>query len=262
MSGFLSEMCARRREELAVRAGRVDRGALAARVEALSARDFAGALRLTRAARGVAVIAEFKRRSPSVAGFPNAVDPAASARLYAAHGSAAMSVVIDAEHFGTTLEDLSAARVAGGMPMLAKDFVVDPLQALEARAAGADALLLIVRALSRGELETLLGTVAELGMTALAECHDEADVEAALAAGAPMIGINGRDLETLEVDGSAHARLLPLVKGRVPGVAESGLGSRADVEKVVACGADAVLVGGALLTTNDPAALLRDMGGA
>lgn len=260
MSGFLGRVVAERRAEMTARAGSIDRRLLEDLAATRPGRDFVGALRAARGA--VAIIAEFKRRSPSVDAFPNAVDPGTTARLYEAGGAAALSVVTDEVHFGTSLDDASAARAACGLPLLVKDFVVDPLQVWLARAAGADALLLIVRALSRGELESLIGVIGELGMAPLLECHDEADAAAALAVGAPVIGINGRDLETLEVDSSAHDRLLPLLRGRALAVAESGLRSGADVAAAAAHGADAVLVGGALLTAADPAALLRDMGGA
>ncbi len=261
MSGFLSRVVDERRAEMASLAGTVDRGKLVEAAAAVRGRDFVGALKAARHARGAAVIAEFKRRSPSTASFPNAVDPAGTARLYADHGAAALSVVADEAHFDTTLDDAAAARAACGLPLLVKDFVIDPLQALRARAAGADALLLIARVLSRGELTNLLGAIGELGMTALVECHDETDVAAALTAGAPLIGVNCRNLETLEVDPAAHDRLLPLLRGRAVAVAESGLRSGADVAAAAARGADAVLIGGALLNADDPAALLRDMTG-
>lgn len=259
MTGFLSSVVAAKRAEMTGLAGRMDRAALMARADAQPVRDFASALR---AAPGSgAIIAEFKRRSPSVAAFPGGVDPAATARLYAANGAAALSVVTDEIHFGTTLDDATAARAACTLPVLVKDFVIDPLQALLARAAGADALLLIARSLSPGELTNLLGVFGELGLTALVECHDENDVAKALTAGAPVIGVNSRDLETLDMDPTAHERLLPLLRGRALAVAESGLRTRADLEARADLGADAFLIGGALLQSDDPAALLRDLGG-
>ncbi len=262
MSGFLSHVVAAKRAELAGLAHSVDRDELTALADGKPVRDFVSALRASASsALSCAIIAEFKRRSPSVAAFPGAQDPATTARLYAAHGAAAMSVVTDETHFGTSLADATAARAACDMPVLIKDFVIDPLQVLMARAAGADALLLIARSLSPGELTSLLAAIDDLGMTALVECHDESDVEKALTVGAPVIGVNSRDLESLDVDTSAHERLIPLLRGRALAVAESGLRTRADVESRLALGADAFLVGGALLKADDPAALLQELAG-
>ncbi len=259
MNGFLSRVMAAKREEVAFLAAAADAGALRAEAEARPVRDFAAALR---AAPGdVAVIAEFKRRSPSVVEFPRGVDPAATARVYAANGAAALSVVTDEPNFGTSLADASAARAACELPLLVKDFVFDPLQVLLARAAGADALLLIARTLAPGELAGLLAAIGDAGMTALVECHDEHDVQKALTAGAPLIGVNSRDLESLDVDLDAPRRLLPLLRRRALAVAESGIRTRAEVEAMAACGADACLIGGALLQADDPAALLRELGG-
>jgi indole-3-glycerol phosphate synthase len=260
MTGFLSSVVAAKRADLAGLAGSVDRAALMALADARPVRDFSSALRA--ATEPGAIIAEFKRRSPSVAAFPGGVDPAATARLYAANGASALSVVTDETHFGTTLADATAARAACDLPLLVKDFVIDPLQALLARAAGADALLLIARSLSPGELTNLLCVFGELGLTALVECHDESDVSKALTAGAPVIGINSRDLETLDMNSTAHERLLPLLRGRALAVAESGLRTQADLQARADLGANAFLIGGALLQSEDPAALLRDLGGA
>ncbi len=260
MTGFLSSVVAAKRVEVSALVGSVDHAELKALAETQPVRGFSSALRAASAPG--AIIAEFKRRSPSVAAFPGAVDPAATARVYAENGAAALSVVTDETHFGTSLADATSARAACDLPLLIKDFVIDPLQVLRARAAGADALLLIARSLSPGELTNLLGVIGELGMTALVECHDETDVAKALTAGAPVIGVNSRDLETLDVDPDAHERLLPLLRGRALAVAESGLRSRADVERRAAQGADAFLIGGALLQADDPAALLRELGGA
>ena len=259
MSGFLSRVVAAKREEIAQLAPAIDPGQLDDLAATRPVRDFAAALRVAPAAGGI--IAEFKRRSPSVDAFPRGVDPAATARVYAANGAVALSVVTDEIHFGTSLVDATTARSACGLPLLVKDFVIDPLQVSLARAAGADALLLIARSLSPGELSGLLARIGETGMVALVECHDEADVQKALTAGAPVIGVNSRDLETLAVDLDAPRRLLPLLHPRALAVAESGIRSREDVETLSGCGADACLIGGVLLESDDPGAKLRELGG-
>jgi len=259
VSGFLSKVMAAKRDEIAFLSAAADAGALRAEAEARPVRDFAAALRAV--SGGCAIIAEFKRRSPSVAAFPQGVDPAETARLYAANGAAALSVVTDEAHFGTSLADATAARSACVLPLLVKDFVLDTVQVMMARAAGADALLLIARTLSPGELAGLLATISDTGMTALVECHDEIDVQKSLTAGAPLIGVNSRDLENLDVDLEAPRRLLPLLSRRALAVAESGIRTRADVTDMSACGADACLIGSALLQADDPGALLRELGG-
>lgn len=256
MSGFLSRVVAERRAETDALRVAADPGRLREAAARAPARDFAGALR-----GGHAVIAEFKRRSPSVDAFRHGGDPAALARIYAGAGAAALSVVACPRHFGSDLDDATAARRAAGLPLLVKDFVVDPLQVLAARAAGADAVLLIARVLSADELADLLGRVRELGAEALVECHDERDVAAARAAGATLVGVNSRDLETLAVDASAPRRLLPQAAAFALAVAESGIRTRTDVLDLAACGASAFLVGGALLQAEDPAAQLRRLTG-
>ncbi len=256
MSGFLSRVVAERRAETDALRGSADLGLLRAAAARAPARDFAGALR-----GGNAVIAEFKRRSPSVAVFRHGGDPAALARIYAGAGAAALSVVACPRHFGSDLADAAAARRTAGLPLLVKDFIVDPLQVLAARAAGADAVLLIARVLGGDELADLLGRVRELGAEALVECHDERDVAAARAAGAVLVGVNSRDLETLAVDADAPRRLLPSAASFALAVAESGIRARADVLDLAACGASAFLVGGALLQSPDPSATLRSLRG-
>jgi indole-3-glycerol phosphate synthase len=250
---------AAKRAEMARLAAVADADALQAAAADRPVRDFAAALGAV--PEGPAIIAEFKRRSPSVPSFPRGVDPAATARVYAANGAAALSVVTDEAHFGTSFADATAARDACDLPLLVKDFVVDPLQVLMARAAGADALLLIARSLAPDVLTELLARIDDAGMTALVECHDETDLAKALGAGAPVIGINSRDLETLEVDLDAPRRLLPALRGLAVAVAESGLRTRADVQEMGGFGADACLIGGALLRAEDPGARLRELGG-
>jgi indole-3-glycerol phosphate synthase len=194
----------------------------------------------------VAVIAEFKRRSPS-AGEIGSGDPAAVAVAYGRGGAAAMSVLTDGPYFGGSLADLEAARAASSLPVLRKDFVLDELQVWEARSAGADAVLLIVRILEDARLAGLLDLSRELRMGALVEVHDEAELERALSAGAVVIGVNNRDLDTFRTQLEVTLRLAPLVPaGRIL-VGESGIRDGADVDRLGDAGVDAVLVGEALM---------------
>jgi indole-3-glycerol phosphate synthase len=209
------------------------------------------ALAVLRAKR-VAVIAEVKRRSPSrgeLAGIP---DPAALATEYELAGAAAISVLTEQRRFGGSLADLDAVRVAVEVPVLRKDFVVSPYQIWEARAHGADLVLLIVAALDQPRLVGLLERIESLGMTALVEVHDEDETLRALDAGARLIGVNARDLRTLAVDRTIFARLAPLVPPGVLKVAESGVRGPHDLLAYAADGADAVLVGEAAVTGGDP----------
>lgn len=223
-----------------------DRRGLEERAAAAAApRGFADALA---ADDEVAVIAEFKRRSPSAGGLvAEGADPATFARAYADGGAAALSVLTDGPYFGGALDDLSEARAAVEVPVLRKDFVLEPVQVVEARAAGADAVLLIARILGDGRLDELLAATGALGMDALVEVHDRGELDRALAAGAEVVGVNARDLDSFEVDLSAAEELV----GRVPGgrvaVAESGVTGRGDVRRLARAGADAVLVGGWLM---------------
>lgn len=207
-------------------------------------RDFAAALR---AGDRLAVIAEFKRRSPSVGPIaPDAkVDEMAAA--YARHGATALSILTDGPHFGGSLEELATARAACDLPILRKDFLLEPVQAAEARAAGADALLLIVRTLSGDALGELLAAASELGMAALVEVHDEPELERALDVGAEVIGVNARNLDTFQVDLPRALELLARVPDDRTAVAESGIQGRADAGIAARAGADAVLVGGWLM---------------
>jgi indole-3-glycerol phosphate synthase len=216
--------------------------------------SFEGALR---AGPHVAVIAEVKRRSPSageIRGGASAVEVAAS---YEGAGAAAISVLTDGEYFGGSLADLEACRAAVTAPLLRKDFVLDAVQVHEARAAGASAVLLIVRILSDGELRDLSGVAADAGLDVLVEVHDEAELERAAAADARIIGVNNRDLATFRTDLEVTERLAPQVPAGALLVAESGLRNAADVARVAAAGAGAVLVGETLMRAPDPAAVLR-----
>jgi indole-3-glycerol phosphate synthase len=210
-------------------------------------------------ARGatVGVIAEVKRRSPSRGALaPAALDAGARARSYETAGAAALSILTEHEHFGGSIDDLSAARAATGLPLLRKDFIIDEAQLLEARAAGASAVLLIVRALPHSLLLGLARRASELGLEPLVEVRTEAELAAALETSAPLIGVNSRDLETLEVRPEVVVRLLPLIPPDRIAVAESGIATSEDVARVAAAGADAVLVGSSLSLAPDPATLL------
>jgi indole-3-glycerol phosphate synthase/phosphoribosylanthranilate isomerase/anthranilate synthase/indole-3-glycerol phosphate synthase/phosphoribosylanthranilate isomerase len=221
-------------------------------------RSFATALR---DGPGERIIAEIKRHSPSVARFRQQGPVAELARTYVAAGAAAISVVTDRAHFGTSLDDVARVRAAVDLPVLVKDFVVDPYQVYEARLGGADALLLIARILSAAELAGLRVLVERLGMAALVECHDEQDLQRALTAGATLIGVNNRDLDSFGVSLAASQRLAGLVPAACTCVAESGIHRRADVEDLAAAGAGAFLVGGALLDSTDPGRKLRELRG-
>ncbi|MFQ5888494.1 MAG: indole-3-glycerol phosphate synthase TrpC [Gemmatimonadota bacterium] len=212
-------------------------------------RDFAAAVRR----RGrVSVIAEFKRRSPSAGELAPRADAGRVAAAYEAGGAAAISVLTDAPWFGGSLEDLAAARAATRLPVLRKDFVLDSLQVLEARAQGADAILLIVRLVDDTRLAELLDVVRKQGMAALVEVHEPEELKRALAAGAELIGVNARDLSTFDVDLEASAAILRRVPPERIAVAESAIRGPEDVRRAAAVGADAVLVGGWLME-RDPA---------
>jgi indole-3-glycerol phosphate synthase len=201
---------------------------------------------------GGRVIAEMKRRSPSGGELRASLDPGALARDYRDAGAAALSVLTDGEGFGGSLDDLQAVRAAVDLPLLRKDFVIDALQVAEARVAGADWVLLIVALLDTEELDECLAAVQRCSAQAIVEVHDVNEVQRALAAGAGCIGINNRDLRTLTTDLSTFARLRHHVPDSVVCVAESGVRTPADAARLVSDGADAVLVGEALLRAASP----------
>ncbi len=210
---------------------------------------------------GSSVIAEVKRRSPSKGDLADIPDPAALARAYAAGGAAAISVLTEERRFGGSLDDLRAVRAAVDTPLLRKDFMVEPYQLLEARAAGADLVLLIVAALDDDTLRRLHDDARELGLTVLVEVHDEAETERAVALGAELVGVNARNLKTLAVDDATFGRLAPLVPDDRVLVAESGISRPADVARYVGEGARVVLVGEALVRDGDPETAVRAMTG-
>ncbi len=201
---------------------------------------------------GVGVIAEVKRVSPSRGPLAAIDDAAALARDYEAGGAAVISVLTEGRRFGGSLTDLDAVRAAVDVPVLRKDFVISAYQLWEARAHGADLVLLIVAALEQNALVALVERTTSLGMTALVEVHDETEVDRALDAGARVIGVNARDLRTLEVDRTLFRRLAPRLPVDVVKVAESGIRGPHDLLSCAAAGADAVLVGEGLVTDRDP----------
>jgi indole-3-glycerol phosphate synthase len=212
-------------------------------------------------AAGSSVIAEVKRRSPSKGELADIPDPALLAAAYARGGAAAISVLTEERRFGGSLDDLRAVRAAVDTPLLRKDFIVTSYQLVEARAAGADLALLIVAALDDDGLRRLHDEARELGLTVLVEVHDEAETERAVALGAELIGVNARNLKTLEVDADTFGRLAPLVPDDRVLVAESGISGPDDVRRFVGEGARAVLVGEALVRDGDPEAAVRAMTG-
>jgi indole-3-glycerol phosphate synthase len=206
---------------------------------------------------GVAVIAEFKRRSPSAGSLRENPDIAQIVGAYERGGAAALSVLTEGPHFEGTLEDLRQARAACGLPILRKDFIVDPYQLHEARGAGADAVLLIVAALSREQLGALHAQARELGLDVLVEVHDSAELQGALAIGADLVGINNRDLRDFSVDVGRTARLMADIPVGVAVVSESGIGSAEQLRELQAAGVQAVLVGEALMRAPDSEVALR-----
>ena len=207
----------------------------------------------------VKVVAEVKRSSPSKGALAAIADPAGLAADYESGGASVISVLTERRRFGGSLADLAAVRAAVDIPVLRKDFVVSSYQVWEARAHGADAVLLIVAALEQQALVSLVERVHSLGMTPLVEVHDPDEVARAVDAGARVIGINCRDLRTLEVDRTVFARVAPLVPAGILKIAESGVRGPHDVLDFARAGADAVLVGESLVTGRDPRAAVADL---
>jgi indole-3-glycerol phosphate synthase len=211
---------------------------------------------------GLSLIAEFKRRSPSAGALaPEGVDVAAQVSAYERGGAAALSVLTDEPHFGGSLADLRAARAACTMPIIRKDFIVDPYQLYEAAVNGADAVLLIVAALEDRELRKLYEEARGIDLDCLVEVHDDAELERALETGADVIGINNRNLDDMNVDIATTYELMPNVPAGKTVVAESGISGREELEELERVGVDAVLIGGALMTAADPEEKVRDLTG-
>ena len=207
----------------------------------------------------VSVIAEVKRASPSKGALAEVADPAVLAQAYEAGGATAISVLTEGRRFGGSLADLDAVRAAVDVPVLRKDFIVTPYQVWEARAHGADLVLVIVAALEQNVLTALVERIHSLGMTALVEVHEADEVARAVDAGAQVIGVNARNLKTLEVDRTTFARIAPLIPAGIARVAESGVRGPHDVMDYARSGAHAVLVGEGVVTTGDPRAAVADL---
>ncbi len=256
--GFLTDIVAQVLRDLEERPRHLD-ALQADAADAPVVRPFAASLRSHARIAGVAVIAEVKRSSPSAGAIAPATDPVTQATAYAVAGAAAISVLTEAAHFGGSLADMRAVREAVSPPLLRKDFLVDPVQVVEARGAGADAVLLITACLDDRQLAAMIGVARDLGMEPLVETHDDDDLARALATDAEMIGVNARDLETLEVDvDAALERIAGVDRGRVA-VLESGVATPAHVRAAVDAGATAILVGEALMRAANPGAMLQTL---
>ncbi len=252
----LDRIVARTRADLELRKQAVPAGRLAAPPQGTGASPrFEAALR----APGLGVIAEFKRRSPSAGTLRDGADLHEMLGAYECGGAVAFSVLTDEPHFDGRLQDLREARSGHGLPVLRKDFIVDPYQLQEARSAGADAVLLIVAALSQEQLVDLYGQARELSLDVLVEVHDAAERERALAAGATLIGINNRDLRDFSVDVGRTQRLLAQIPDGVAVVSESGIGTAGQLLELRRAGVSAVLMGESLMRAPDPAATLRSL---
>ncbi|MEY4088768.1 MAG: hypothetical protein RJB55_1039 [Verrucomicrobiota bacterium] len=260
MSDKLTEIMAWKRREIADRLRLVTEAELA-KADAALPRPSSFAAALRDPAGRLAVIAEIKRRSPSAGDIRAGASAPAQARVYQQAGAAALSVLTDEKYFGGTLDDLREVTTRfraepPARPCLRKDFMVHPLQVLEAREAGASAILIIVRALDDDEIRTLHGAAKAAGLDALFEIHNERELERAVAHRASIIGVNNRDLAVFRTDLGLSERLIPLFPRDVIAVSESGISTAADAARARACGAHAVLVGEALMRAPDPAALI------
>lgn len=248
LPGILASIVATKRDELAIL--RLQASRLEAEAEqAEPTRDFRTALA---GAGTVSLIAECKRRSPGAGAIRPDLDPATLTSGYERAGASALSVLTDETYFGGAIQDLHDARGVTSIPLLRKDFTLDTLHVVEARAGGADAILLIVRILDDGALAGLHGTATALGLHVLVEVHDARELERALAVGARIVGINNRDLATFTTDLGTTTDLVSQLPNDVVVVSESGIRSRADVEALGEAGVDAILVGESLLRADDP----------
>ena len=242
------------REDLAARRGSM--GALHERIDAqapaLDAHSFLSRNEMN-------VIAEVKRSSPSKGNLAPITDPAALAEKYQEAGAAAVSVLTEQRRFGGSLADLDAVRSRIEIPVLRKDFMVDEYQFLEARAHGADIVLLIVAALSKSQLKDFYDLATELGMASLIEVHTQSELESAMDISPRIVGVNSRNLKTLEVSASVFEELIPAIPSTVIRVAESGISTRADVAQAQKAGATAILVGESLVKSGDPISAMREL---
>ncbi len=266
MSSILDRIIATKHEEIAaairVRPLPAMRAEAEARVQEEATRDFAGALQARIEAGQSAVIAEIKKASPSKGVLREAFDPAAIAVSYEAHGAACLSVLTDRDYFQGGAEYLRQARAACSLPVLRKDFIVDPYQVYEAAAMGADCILLIVAALERNQMLALEALAHELGMDVLVEAHDAEELEQALTLNTPLIGINNRDLKTFQVSLDTTLTLLTRIPSDRLVVTESGILSPADVMRMREAEVHAFLVGEAFMRAKDPGAALAKLFGS
>ncbi len=252
----LDDIVAGVREDLAERQARVSLDDLKREVQRIpSAKDPMPVFR----GDGIAVIAEVKRSSPSKGELAEITDPAALAAEYEGGGAAAISVLTEQRRFNGSLEDLRAVRGRVDVPVLRKDFIVSSYQLWEARAAGADMVLLIVAALEQEALVSLIERAHSIGLCPLVEVHDEEETRRAVDAGAQLIGVNNRNLKTLEIDRDTFARVAPTIPSQVVRVAESGIRGPHDVIEFARAGADVVLVGETLVTGSDPRSSVADL---
>jgi indole-3-glycerol phosphate synthase len=252
---LLSRLVLEARQDLQRRRFLMDPDRLELSIAAYTPKDFIGALRKP----GLAVIAEMKQRTPSMGILTEDYSPPDLAHAYTDGGAAAISVLTHMAGFGGRPEHIRAARSATQLPILRKDFVTDPFEIAEARAHGADAVLLIVAALEAAELKRLIAVARSRGIAALIEVHDEAQTAVALEAGATAVGVNHRDLRTFAVDLALTERLRKLIPSNVVLVAESGIHTAEDARRVREAGADAILVGEALMRAADPAVRIREL---
>lgn len=252
---LLDRLVLEARQDLQRRRHLMDDSRFEESVAAYQPKDFRAALRQPE----LAVIAEMKQRTPSMGVLSDDYRPADLAHAYAEGGAAAISVLTHMAGFGGRPEHVRAVRAATGLPILRKDFVTDPFEIAEARACGADAVLLIVAALERDQLKDLVAVARSRGVAALVEAHDESEAAAALEAGARIVGVNHRDLRTFAVDLGLTERLRRLVPADVVLVAESGIHSAGDARRLREAGADAILVGEELMRSPDPAARIREL---
>ena len=249
MPTILDEIVATKREEIAAAKAARPAAELQAQLsQAPPVRDFCAALETSTA---VALIAEIKKASPSAGVIREDFDPVAIACTYAAHGAACISVLTDESYFQGSIEFLSAVRAAVEVPLLRKDFILDPYQLLEARLAGADAVLLIAECLDDCHLRSLHNEAIELGMTPLVELYDAENIPRVVDAGATLIGINNRNLRTFETDLDHTIELRQQLPDNCLVVSESGIGSHADVQRLAAAGVGAILVGESLMRQPD-----------
>lgn len=254
---LLDRLVLEARQDLQRRRHLMDRDRFEETVAAYAPKDFIGALRAPR----LAVIAEMKQRTPSMGVLSDDYRPADIAHAYAQGGAAAISVLTHMAGFGGRPDHVRAVRSVTELPILRKDFLTDPFEIAEARACGADAVLLIVAALDAAQLKDLVGVAKSRGLTALVEVHDERETAGALEAGARAVGVNHRDLRTFTIDLGLTERLRKLIPPGVVLVAESGIHSPEDARRMRDAGADAILVGEELMRAPDSAARIRELGG-